>query len=79
MQRGILNFYKDGYDLGQAFVETRLKYGELYPFIETQEECDISIFHPFVYPAYRPPMPEGEEIDEAESDYAWHTVNDTMQ
>jgi len=60
MQRGIINFYKDGYDLGQAFVETRLKFGELYPFIEVQEDCELSIFHPFVYPAYRPPLPEGE-------------------
>lgn len=75
MQRGILSFYKDGYELGQAFVETRLKYGDLYPFIETQEECELSIFHPFVYPAYRPPG-EGPMLKEDEDTYNWHTVHD---
>lgn len=78
MQRGVLSFYKDGYDLGQAFVETRLKYGDLYPFIETQEICELSIFHPFVYPAYRAPLPEGEEMEE-ESNHGWRTCDDTMK
>jgi len=35
MQRGMINFYKDGADLGQAFVETRIKFGQLHPFVET--------------------------------------------
>ena len=80
MQRGIIRFFKDGYDLGQAFVDTRLKFGDLYPFVETQEACEPSIFHPFVYPAYRPPVPEGEELTHnPESDYGWRTVNDTVK
>jgi len=33
MDRGILNFYKDGNDLGTAFVSPELKEGEFYPFI----------------------------------------------
>ena len=61
MDRGIITFYKDGNDLGQAFVQKDLKEGTLYPFIQVQTECELSIFHPFVYPAYRPPVPEEEE------------------
>ena len=60
MDRGILNFFKDGYDLGQAFIQPELKRGTLYPFIQTKCLCEISIFHPFVYPAYRPPLPPSE-------------------
>jgi len=33
MDRGFLNFYKDGVDLGQAFVSPDLKDGEFVPFI----------------------------------------------
>lgn len=33
MDRGIINFFKDGMDLGQAFVQQELKYGTLYPFV----------------------------------------------
>ena len=58
MDRGILNFYKDGFDLGSAFVTTSLKHGVLHPFIQCQCRCEISIFHPIVYPAYRAPIPE---------------------
>jgi hypothetical protein len=57
MDRGVMNFYKDGLDLGQAFVTTDLKHGVLYPFIQCQCKCEVSIFHPFVYPAFRPPLP----------------------
>lgn len=35
MDRGIISFYKDGNDLGQAFVMPELKQGTLYPFIQT--------------------------------------------
>jgi hypothetical protein len=62
MDRGIVNFFKDGMDLGQAFVAQELKYGTLYPFVQVQQVCEISIFHPFVYPAYRPPLPEEEKM-----------------
>ena len=55
--RGIINFFKDGNDLGQAFVDPMIKKGDYYPFIQTYCVCEISIFHPFVYPAYRPPVP----------------------
>jgi hypothetical protein len=34
MDRGTLNFYKDGNDLGQAFIHPTLKEGEFYPFIQ---------------------------------------------
>jgi hypothetical protein len=54
-----------------------LKYGDLYPFVETQEECELSIFHPFVYPAYRSPLDVEEPV--GESTYNWHTVNDTVK
>jgi hypothetical protein len=33
MDRGVISFYKDGHDLGQAFVHTNIKEGGLYPFI----------------------------------------------
>ena len=55
MDRGSMNFYKDGYDLGQAFVVRDLKHGFLHPFVQAQCICELSIFHPFVYPAYRSP------------------------
>lgn len=48
--------------MGQAFVTTELKYGNLYPFIQAQEKCEISLFHPFVYPIYRAPLPEEPEM-----------------
>ena len=66
MDRGIINFFKDGQDLGQAFVLPELKYGTLYPFIQIQQVCKISLFHPFVYPQYRPPVPVEEQM--AQSD-----------
>ena len=62
--RGIINFFKDGNDMGQAFVDPEIKKGEFFPFIQTQCPCQISIFHPFVYPAYRPPVPEEPEYYE---------------
>ena len=74
LQRGIISFYKDGEDLGQAFVELRVKYagGNLFPFVETQCECELSIFHPFVYPAYRPPLPADEELPEGMDAEGWY-------
>lgn len=33
--RGSINFFKDGVDLGQAFVTPELKKGHFYPFIQT--------------------------------------------
>lgn len=33
MERGVISFYKDGQDLGQAFVANELKYGDFFPFI----------------------------------------------
>ena len=63
--RGIINFFKDGNDLGQAFVDPMIKTGEFFPFIQTGCKCEISIFHPFVYPAYRAPVPYDPEAEEA--------------
>ena len=53
--RGTISFFKDGIDLGIAFCTPELKKGHFYPFVQTQCECEISIFHPEVYPAYRSP------------------------
>ena len=64
--RGIISFYKDGEDLGQAYVSSALKRGGLYPFVQTQCHCEVSVFHPSVYPAYRPRRPWAETGDGAE-------------
>ena len=61
--RGIINFFINGNDLGQAFVDPMIKKGDYFPFVQTYCLCEISIFHPFVYPAYRPPVPF-EELSE---------------
>lgn len=58
MERGIINFYKDGKDLGEAFNNRELKEGYLFPFLQIQEICQVSIFHPSVYPKYRDPIIE---------------------
>lgn len=81
MDRGIINFFKDGMDLGQAFVLQELKYGTLYPFVQVQQVCEISIFHPFVYPAYRPPLPEAEVMSEnaMRENHAGEYNEDTVQ
>jgi len=50
MDRGIINFYKDGNDLGPAFAEDELTEGGLYPIIQTKVKCDFSVFHPSVWP-----------------------------
>ena len=34
IDRGILNFFKDGNDLGQAFIHPLLKEGLFYPFVQ---------------------------------------------
>lgn len=60
MDRGSINFFKDGKDLGQAFKSESLKSGILFPFIQVQEECSISIFHPSVYPSFRDPVVEAK-------------------
>ena len=36
MDRGVIRFYKDGNDLGEAFSDDALKFGELYPLFKTQ-------------------------------------------
>ena len=50
MDRGTINFYKDSKDLGQAYVAPELRDGELVPFVHSQVECAIEVFHPSVYP-----------------------------
>ena len=82
MDRGIINFFKDGQDLGQAFVLPELKYGTLYPFIQIQQICKISLFHPFVYPQYRPPVPVEEQMAQSDMVGTPHgdgLNNDTIQ
>jgi len=50
MDRGILSYYKDGNDLGPAFVAQEFKQTGLRPFIVTKCPCRLSLFHPFVFP-----------------------------
>lgn len=61
IDRGIVHFYKDGNDLGQAFVDKEVKRGYLFPFVQVQTRCKVSIFHPYVYPMYRAPIECEEE------------------
>ena len=35
MDRGAINFFKDGNDLGPAFVAPHIKDGEMFPFVHT--------------------------------------------
>ena len=62
MDRGTMNFYKDAIDLGQAFIHPDLKTGRLHPFVLCKQKCELSLFHPFVYPGFRTPW----EIEQAE-------------
>jgi hypothetical protein len=39
----------------------------------------MSIFHPFVYPAYRSPILEGSEKDEEDEDYYSSNKRDTTK
>ena len=65
MDRGIIGFYKDGVHLGSGAVQTSLKYGAFFPFLQTNENgVEMSIFHPFVYPAYRAPVPPEEVVEQ---------------
>lgn len=50
MDRGFLSFFKDGIDMGQAFVSPELRTGTLYPFIQTQGKCKLHLFMPKVHP-----------------------------
>lgn len=69
MDRGVINFYKDGNDLGQAFAQEELKSGGLFPLIQTKVPCQLSVFHPSVWPwvlevpeePVPPPEPSREE------------------
>jgi hypothetical protein len=68
MDRGAINFFKDGQDLGPAFVAPHIKEGNMYPFIHTQIQCKLSIFHPSVYPWFEdkpiePTPPEHPTIE----------------
>lgn len=44
--RGAINFYKDGNDLGLAFLSHDLQEGEFLPFVRTQCRCKLSLFSP---------------------------------
>lgn len=48
--RGAMSFYKDGNDLGLAFLSDDLKNGEFLPFVRTQCQCKLSLFSPKQYP-----------------------------
>ena len=44
--RGAISFYKDGNDLGLAFLSHDLQEGEFLPFVRTQCRCKLSLFSP---------------------------------
>ena len=56
MDRGIINFFKDGKDLGQAFCQPQLKKGSLFPFMQVQDISEVSVFHKSVYPKLKDPI-----------------------
>ena len=50
--RGAMVFYKDGHDLGLAFLSEDLRTGDFVPFVRTQCECKLSLFSPKQFPWY---------------------------
>jgi len=71
--------------LGQAFVLPEIKDGDFYPFVQTHCMCEVSVFHPFVYPQYRPPMSDSElaameaeerALEEEEEGYGVHPYDE---
>ena len=67
--RGVLNFYKDGEDLGPAFVTGELRIGNYYPFFRIRTKARLSIFSPKQYPWYyevpvEPVMPQEPTLEE---------------
>ena len=58
MDRGTINFYKDGQDLGPAFIDRKIRTKPLFPFIQVQCKVEMHIFHPASHPLYRPPASE---------------------
>lgn len=68
MDRGVISFFKDGKDLGEAFVSPDIKEGEFFPLIHTQIQCMVSVFHPSVFPWFEKydnpvPIPPEPPID----------------
>ena len=68
MDRGVISFFKDGRDLGEAFVSPDIKEGEFFPLVHTQVQCMISVFHPSVFPWFEnydnpEPIPPEPPID----------------
>jgi len=61
MDLGAIWFFKDGKDLGLAFLQLDLKQGMFFPFIQVQEKCKLSIFHPSVYPLFKDPIEEEQK------------------
>ena len=58
MDRGTLNFFKDGIDLGPAFIDRKLRSKPLFPFVQVQCKVEMHIFHPASHPLYRAPASE---------------------
>jgi hypothetical protein len=52
MDRGFINFFKDGNDLGWAFKNEGIKLKKLYPFVQTRVQCKFHLFHPTTHPIY---------------------------
>jgi hypothetical protein len=50
--RGVLNFYKDGQDLGPAFVDVALTNGEFFPFLRVKQKLKLEVFSPKQYEWY---------------------------
>ena len=79
--RGCMNFFKDGNDLGLAYVQEELREGEFFPFVRTMCPAKLTLFSPKQFPwvsevPQEPPGPPPEptldedfqytEIDEEE-------------
>lgn len=67
MDRGLLHFFKDGHDLGQAFAMEELTSGSFVPFLQTETACKLEVFHPHIYPEAcsipgEPPEPPADPV-----------------
>jgi hypothetical protein len=56
--RGFIKFYKDGFDLGTAFVSPDIKEGDLYPFIQLNDKANLHIFSKEAHVFYKEPPSE---------------------
>lgn len=79
--RGAMCFYKDGNDLGLAFLTEELREGEFMPFVRTQCQCKLSHFTPRQFPWYADvpvePAPPAEPT--RDSEYLYSEIEEDEQ